>query len=94
MTSKSRRALDPKPLYAKLPISLHVALQELATKRLRQSGIEVDQRELLAEAIQKLVEAEGVELSQIEADVSKWNSQQKRRAKVSAFPRKRGPKPL
>lgn len=90
MAAKSKRARDPKPLYAKLPISLHVALQELASKRLRKLGIEVDQRELLAEAIQKLVEAEGIDLSQIEADVSKWNIQQRKFAKISTIPRKRG----
>ena len=93
MAIKSNRALDPKPLYAKLPISLHVALQELATKRLRKSGMEIDQKELLAEAIQKLVEDEGIDLSQIEADISKWNTQEKKLAKISTIPRKRGRKP-
>jgi MarR-like DNA-binding transcriptional regulator SgrR of sgrS sRNA len=61
-------------------------------KRLQKLGIEVDQRELLAEAIQKLVEDEGIDLSQIEADVSKWNQQQKKLANISTFPRKRGRK--
>lgn len=90
MAPKSNRARDPKPLYAKLPISLHVALQELANKRLRKLGIEVDQKDLLAEAIQKLVEEEGIDLSQIEVDVSKWNSQERKLAKISTIPRKRG----
>jgi len=92
MAPKSRRALDPKPLYAKLPISLHVALQEVATRRLRKSGTEFDQKELLEEAIRKFVEQEGIELSQIEADVSKWNTPQRKMAKISTIPRKRGRK--
>jgi hypothetical protein len=92
MAIKATVARDPKPLYAKLPISLHVALQELAARRLRKSGTEVNQRELLEEAIRKLVEAEGIELSQIEADVSKWVVKQRKSAKISTFPRKRGPK--
>jgi hypothetical protein len=93
MAIKPNGAKDPRPLYAKLPISLHVALQELAIKRLRKTGTEVNQKGLLEEAIRGLVEEEGIDLSQIEADVSKWNSQQGKRAKISTFPRKRGRKP-
>jgi hypothetical protein len=92
MPSGPKIAKDPKPLYAKLPISLHVALWELADRRLRKSGVEVDQKELLEEAIRKLIEAEGIDLSQIEADVSKWSAQQKKPSRVHTFPRKRGPK--
>jgi hypothetical protein len=93
MATKPRGAKDPRPLYAKLPISLHVALQELATKRLRKTGTEVNQKELLEEAIRRLVEAEGIDLSQIEEDVSKWNPQQRKLARISTIPRKRGRKP-
>lgn len=92
MTSRTKGAKDPRPLYAKLPIALHVALQELATKRLRKLGTDVNQKQLLEEAIRRLVMEEGIDVSQIEADVSKWNVREKKSAKVSTMPRRRGPK--
>jgi hypothetical protein len=87
-----KKAKDPKPLYAKLPIILHVALQKLAADRFEKSGEDFNQKELLEEAIRKLVIEGGIDLSQIEANVSKWNVSQAKSAKISTIPRKRGPK--
>ncbi len=89
--SKSGRTL--KPLFAKLPVSLHIALQEVALRRWKKTGVNPDLRDLLTEAIMGLAEAEGVSISQIEANVSTWDVERNPVAKLSAFPRRRGPKP-
>ncbi len=91
--NKPSKNRGTKPLFAKLPVSLHIAVQKLSTKRWEDTGSKPSQRQLIIEAITRLVELEGINVPQIEERVSKWNKEESKPGKVSVFPRKRGHKP-
>ena len=91
--NKPSRNRGTKPLFAKLPVSLHIGLQKLLTKRWENTGSKPSQRALIIEAINSLLEAEGISVPGIEERVSKWNREESKTGNVSAFPRRRGRKP-
>jgi hypothetical protein len=80
--------IPTKPLYAKLPISLHIGLQKLSLERFEKTGKKPSQTELLSQAVRGLLRREQIEISQIEMRVSEWNAERGRRSKVTIFPKK------
>jgi hypothetical protein len=90
MANKAKSPPDSRPLFAKLPVSLHIALQELTMRRWRKAGVKPSQRELSVEAIRRFVQAEGIEISQIEADVANWNETEKKSVKPESGVKEHG----
>jgi hypothetical protein len=93
MNRHSNKPRGLKALFVQLPVPLHIALHKLILKRWEKTGVKPDLRSLLIEAIRKLSESEGIEVSQIETSVSTWNKEGHEEGNISRFPKKRGPRP-
>lgn len=88
MARKTAPKIPTKPLYAKLPISLHIGLQKLSLEKFEKTGKKPNQTELLSQAIRGLLRHERIDLSQIELRVSEWNSEGETKSKVTIFRKK------
>lgn len=88
MLLKQASKIPTKPIYAKLPITLHIGLQKLMLERFEETGKKSSQTELLIQAIRDLLRRERIDLSQIETRVSDWNTEGAGRSKVTIFRKK------
>lgn len=88
MGRKSTTPKNSKAISAKLSPHLQLGLHQLIGKRWEAKGNKPSQNELLVEAVEDLLEKEGISLSQKEAAVAKWNPSGPERSKIAAFPRK------
>jgi hypothetical protein len=88
MGRKSTTPKDGKAISAKLSPHLQLGLHQLIGRRWEAKGRKPSQNELLVEAVEDLLEKEGISLSQKEAAVAKWNHSVTERGKIAAFPRK------
>jgi hypothetical protein len=87
-----RRPTTPegaKAVSAKLPLSLHIGIQQLILDRWRKSGRKVTQNQVLIEALEEYLKNSGVKISQIEEDVGKWEPKEERTSKITKFSNKR-----
>jgi hypothetical protein len=78
-----------KGVSAKLPPSLHIGIQQLILDRWRKTGRKGSQNQVLIEALQEYLKNSGVNISQIEEDVGKWEPKEERVSKIAKFPKKR-----
>lgn len=88
MGRKSTTPKDGKAISAKLSPHLQLGLHQLIGRRWEEKGRKPSQNELLVEAVENLLEKEGISLSQKEAVVAKWNPSVAERGKIASFPRK------
>jgi hypothetical protein len=88
MHRRSPAKVPTKPLYAKLPMTLHIGLQKLALENFEKTGRKLKQTELLVQAIRDFLRRAGIDISQIEARVSDWDINDVKKSNVTIFRKK------